>query len=342
MATRQGKDKTALVQCEKCGEYYSVTYKSCPFCDGQDDYDDEYDEAPRRRGGGKRLVTNTRGGGYGRGWTPGRIIITILSIAVIIAAIYIVLNGIKPLIDRGKLEPTPSNVVEPTPSTAPTITPSAMPTPSVLPTPSTDPSNLVEPGVTPTPPAPTPSQIPSTQTATGFTLNRSDFTMSRVGETWNLNPKFTPAGSVGFIEEWTSSNTAVATVSDSGVVTAVGRGVCTVTATMAGGVKQSCVVRCTFAATGSAPSTAPSASPTPTPSGTLTLSRSDFTMSKQGETWRLIASGVSGEVSWSISNTSVATISADGLVTAVGKGVCTVTATCAGQSAKCIVRVNFG
>ena len=70
MASKRTRaNKPEMIHCPYCGEDYSSTYKHCPFCDevepAEDDYQtDEYDEAPRSRGG-KRLVTNTRGGGYG-------------------------------------------------------------------------------------------------------------------------------------------------------------------------------------------------------------------------------------------------------------------------------------
>ena len=81
--------RNETVRCENCGEYYAVTYKRCPFCEEQeeyrrtrarDDYDDEeyedevYDEDEPRHRGGKRLKTNTRGGGYGGGPTPLQIV----------------------------------------------------------------------------------------------------------------------------------------------------------------------------------------------------------------------------------------------------------------------------
>ena len=72
MASKRTRaNKPEMIHCPYCGEDYSSTYKHCPFCDevepAEDDYQtDEYDEAPRSRGG-KRLVTKTRGGGYGVG-----------------------------------------------------------------------------------------------------------------------------------------------------------------------------------------------------------------------------------------------------------------------------------
>ena len=95
MASKRTRaNKPEMIHCPYCGEDYSSTYKHCPFCDevepAEDDYQtDEYDEAPRSRGG-KRLVTNTRGGGYGGGTSPLKIIGTVVSLALIVAAVIIV------------------------------------------------------------------------------------------------------------------------------------------------------------------------------------------------------------------------------------------------------------
>ena len=103
--------RNETIRCENCGEYYAVTYKRCPFCEEQevygrgkyqDDYDDDYedevyDEDEPRHRGGKRLKSNTRGGGYGGGPTPLQIVGWVLSLALIAAAIYIVVTIIGPL-----------------------------------------------------------------------------------------------------------------------------------------------------------------------------------------------------------------------------------------------------
>lgn len=323
MATKQKKNMNSLVRCDHCGEYYAISNKRCPFCDEYDAYDaPDAEETPRR--GGKRLATNTRGGGYGGGWTTGRVILTILSLAMIVAAACIVFRVIVPLVDKGKVSETPTPPV--------TVSPSEVPTPT--PTPENP---------TPTPtPSPTPSQIPSTQTANGFTLNKSDFTLSKAGETYRIKATFSPAGTTGFID-WASSDTDVATVDEDGVVTGVGKGNATITATMAGGVTQKCIVRCTFSSGSSSTSTAtPKPTSTPSSSSDFELSRADFTLSREGETYRIKVSGVSEEsVGWSTSNSSVATVSSSGTVTAVGEGTCTITAAADGTTRKCIVRVNF-
>jgi hypothetical protein len=132
MASKRTRaNKPEMIHCPYCGEDYSSTYKHCPFCDevepAEDDYQtDEYDEAPRSRGG-KRLVTNTRGGGYGGGTSPLKIIGTVVSLALIVAAVIIVFTIIRPLVAKGDVDgpadnTTPVESVTPTPDASPSET----------------------------------------------------------------------------------------------------------------------------------------------------------------------------------------------------------------------------
>ncbi|MBP1736537.1 MAG: hypothetical protein H6Q60_418 [Oscillospiraceae bacterium] len=78
----------------------------------------------------------------------------------------------------------------------------------------------------------------------------------------------------------------------------------------------------------------------------LTLSKDDFTLFSAGETCTLKAtltpSGSSGTVTWESENTSVATVSSSGKVTAVGKGSTTITAMLDnGATQSCVVRCSF-
>jgi parallel beta-helix repeat protein len=125
----------------------------------------------------------------------------------------------------------------------------------------------------------------------------------------------------GRVVTWASSNTAMATVSSSGLVTGVAAGSATITATSEG-QSGTATVTVIFV---------PVASVTVTPaSATLGI----------GQTVQLTAtpkdaSGnpLSGRViTWASSNTAVATVSGTGLVTAIGAGSATVTATAEGQS----------
>ena len=359
MATkRTGGTRPQMIHCEFCGEDYASSYKRCPFCDEAeaDDgyyYEDEGEEEVRPKAG-KRLAGgnrsgNSRGGGYGGGPSPLSIIFTVVSLALIIAAVIIVITIIKPLIDRGKTklpDPTPNNIVSPTPGSGHTASPSpgAAGTPGLTGDPNgTTGTDATQPPVPPTA-APTPTQsIPAGQTATGFTLNKSEFTISNQ---WpaavTLKVTFIPAGSTGTIT-WSSSNSEIASVDANGRVSHGSRtGTATITATMAGGVTQTCRVHNSVTSSGETSGsgttgTGSTGSSSGSTSTSPTLSRSDFTL-VQGESWKIRVSGNSGTPVWSISNTAVATVSGDGTVTYVGPGKTTLTCTVDGQTLTCIVR----
>ena len=346
MARRDTKND--LVKCEYCGEMYSVTYKHCPFCneDGtgrwnepEEDYDDGRDTRPAE---GRRLAGGSRR--RGNGPSVRTIIGGVLSLALIISAICIVTSLLRSIL--GGKSPQPQESVAPSPTMAVSAAP-------------TEPAETALSGVTPVETAPGPATEPSTAPApttpavdltapTGFTLSRSDFTFSRVGETYKMKVTYTPADARGDIT-WKSSDPNVAAVSWDGTVTAVSSGTVTLTATVAGVGEKTCIVRCNFtggtgAATTTTPTTvttsAPADSQPPASSG-LKLSRSDFTLSSAGESWRLVVSGTSSAVTWATSDPAVATVGADGTVTAVGTGTCNVTATVDGVTLKCIVRCTW-
>ena len=345
MAGRTGS-KNELIQCPYCGEKYSVTYKHCPFCneDGTGRWDDpapeeEYyeEEAPAPRGG-KRLA-----GGGRRGPSVGRIIGTVLSLALIIAAVCIVVSLVRSLLKRGETptpDTTPSAPVE---SVVPSADPSEVPSEGPSADPSAAPSE--EPGTDATlPPAPSTPAV-EIVAPTSFQLNREDFTLDHAGEIFQMKVTYTPADARGDIT-WKSSDPNVASVSWNGLVTAVSQGTVKITATVAGVGSKECIVRCNFKSTNTststpAPSQAPSASSDPSQANGLKLSRSDFTLSSVGDSWRLVVSGTSSTPTWSSSNTNVAAVGSDGTVKAVGKGTCQVTATVDGVTLKCIVRCSW-
>jgi uncharacterized protein YjdB len=123
---------------------------------------------------------------------------------------------------------------------------------------------------------------------------------------------------------WISSNVQVATVSATGLVTALGGGTTTVIAE-SGGLNASSNVTVTPPASGSGSGT---------PSLTVTPSSAAETFS--GETTQFIATGnltgigasqnLTSQVTWFSSNAQVATINAAGLATAVGAGTTTIVA----------------
>ncbi|HYT72635.1 MAG TPA: Ig-like domain-containing protein, partial [Gemmatimonadales bacterium] len=130
---------------------------------------------------------------------------------------------------------------------------------------------------------------------------------------------------------WTSSNTSVATVDASGLVTGVAVGSATITATSEG-------------QSGSAAVTV-AAAPVPVASVAVTPATASIQV---GQTVPLTAAPkdangttLSGRaVSWTSSNTSVATVDASGLVTGVAVGSATITATSEGKSGSAAVTVT--
>lgn len=310
-----------------------------------DDDDDYYDDQPRRGDAGRRLITNQRGGGYRRhGPSILQIIGGILSVALIAAAIYIVVLLVGSLL--GNSQPNVPATNSPTASATPT--PSGTSTPSPTPPESEEPTASVEPT------APTSSAIPAGQTATAFTLTNSsgkrlqDITLSDQYPDYKFVVAFTPSGSTGSIT-WSSSKPDVVSIDQSGKVVGLSKGVATISATMAGGYEQQCMVRSSVTSSGSGstqPSASPSASPSSStsPGGKLTFnvaSGDEFTLTGVGDSWTLKVKNATGTPTWSVKDSSIATVDVKGKVTAVSKGSTTVTATVDGQTLNCLVRVNI-
>lgn len=310
------------------------------FDDDDRDDDDRDDSGYVARRGGKRLADD------GFILSPTTIAGIIFSLVVIIAAILIVVKVVLPMVRQGD-QPVQTNSPNTSlPNTSQSPAPST-PGPGVTddPIPSDSPSPTNDITVSPSPSAPVSDGQP-----TSFILvygretkPKTEFTISSANPSpVQLHAKFTPSDTTSTVT-WSSSNTNVATVSSKGLVTGVGKGTATITATLDNGLTQTCTVYVTLSGTATA-SPSPSASTSPSPSssssGTLTLNKTDITISNDWpDPIRLQVSGASGDVTWSSSNTAVATVDANGKVTRVGKGQCKVTATDAsGQTASCIVR----
>jgi trimeric autotransporter adhesin len=128
---------------------------------------------------------------------------------------------------------------------------------------------------------------------------------------------------------WSTSSASVATVSQTGVVTATGAGTATITATSEGKTGTATVT------VTAVPVATVTVAPTSLPlqvgqTGTLTATTRDA--SNNVLTGRTIA--------WSSSNTNVATVSDAGVVTAVAPGSATITATSEGKSGTATVSVT--
>ena len=77
--------------------------------------------------------------------------------------------------------------------------------------------------------------------ATAISLDKSSITLTTVGQTEQLTATLTPADSTSTVS-WTSSNTSIATVSSTGLVTCVTPWTCTITATTDNWLTATCSV----------------------------------------------------------------------------------------------------
>jgi uncharacterized protein YjdB len=144
-----------------------------------------------------------------------------------------------------------------------------------------------------------------------------------------LSVSFLPANAVAPAVTWSSSNTAVATVSATGVVTAVITGSATITASATGGkLSATCLVTVV-----------------PLQATSLQISKTTLGMNPAQMVTLSVAflpvNAVTQAVTWSSSNTAVATVNANGVVTAVTTGSATITVGTTGGklSATCQVTV---
>lgn len=220
--------RTDMVRCENCGEDYSTTYKRCPFCD----------ERPGRGGGGGKRVSNTRGGGYGAPANPLRVAVLIISLALIIAAMFIVFRFFSSAIFGGKDKGDASGSGAGS-STSQSGTPSG-----------SDPSGAAQPGGSSSAPnssagSSTPVTPPAQIEPQSITFPKYDVTL-RPGEIYQIVPTVSPEGVTQPVT-WSTGNPNVASVDENGVVTNQNKGstkTYTIITATCGDVKAECKVFC--------------------------------------------------------------------------------------------------
>ena len=163
---------------------------------------------------------------------------------------------------------------------------------------------------------------------TGVSLNKSFFSLE-VGGMENLDATITPSAATNQNVTWSSSNTSVATVLASGVVTALAPGSATITVkTVDGNKTATCAVTVNSILVSS-----------------VSL-KSSTSIEVGGE--ELLSyiieplNATNKNVTWSSSNTAVANVSASGVVTPVAPGtaIITVTTVDGSKTASCTVTVN--
>ena len=169
------------------------------------------------------------------------------------------------------------------------------------------------------------------QAAGGITLEPPEVTLIAIGETAQLTASVVDDRGELIADaevEWSTSDPAVASVNEEGLVTAVANGITLITA-QSGTATASATVTVIQAADG------------------ITLEPSEVTLIAIGETAQLTASVVDdrGEliaeagVEWSTSDPAVATVDGDGLVTAVSNGTAQITATAGNTMADATITV---
>ena len=166
--------------------------------------------------------------------------------------------------------------------------------------------------ITPDPPLPPPIVVP-----TGVALNQATATLD-IGGRVTLTATVAPSNAADRSVTWRSDNPSVATVNN-GAVTAVSTGTTTITATTYNGRTATAVI------------TVRQPAPAVVNATGISLNQTAPISLQVGNTATLVATVTpvnvtDGTVSWSTNNHSVVTVS-NGVVTAVGVGTATITAT---------------
>ena len=161
-------------------------------------------------------------------------------------------------------------------------------------------------------------------------LDKTEYTFNTIGNRLTLTATVLPADATDKSVRWSSDKEAVATVDAYGRVTAKGNGKATITVTTKDqGKSATCVITVAQWVTG------------------ISLDKTSITLN-EGQEQTLIptvnpSNAADKSLNWTSSNTSVATVNAEGKVTAVSKGTATIKAEAkdgSGKYASCSVTVK--
>lgn len=166
-------------------------------------------------------------------------------------------------------------------------------------------------------------------------MNMEDITMSYEGQTVELFIDYELTKEQEDATVWESSDPAVATVNEEGVVTAVSNGTAVITASIAE-YTASCIVRCVDV-TGTAGYNSDESE--------YVINYEDVTLTRKGEYFQLTLQSVLGnempDFTWTSDDPAVATVDNKGVVTAVSDGTAYITTTIGADKFRCIVRVHI-
>lgn len=296
----------ARIICDYCGTEYDDTMQRCPLCGTVNETAAE--EEPAREERPDRQRNRQRKAGAHAAPNSDKIpkwlsilICVVLGIAVVIGALYA-------MYALGMLSPKKSDPDQPS-LTLP-ITQEEDPAPD---------QGEEE------APQPTDEEDSGEVLCTGLTVSPASIRLDSAGISAAVSASAQPAGCTEAIT-WSTSDPAVCTVDEDGIVTSVDGGTATVTAAC-GRYTAEVTVNCEFANSRE---------------NNASLSTVDFTLFSTGEqaTISVLNAPEGASITWSSSNTNVCTVSG-GVVTAVKAGTATVTADVNGKKLECIVRCNI-
>lgn len=167
--------------------------------------------------------------------------------------------------------------------------------------------------------------------ATGLSLNATGFSLTAQGETRQLVATVSPVNATNKAVSWSTSNGSVASVTQSGLVKAVGNGTATITARTANGLTATARVTVSI----------------PVAPASVKINQGAFTLTKKGSHKKLTvtvspSNAAHKAVTWSTSNPKVAKVDSAGKVTPVKNGTAYITAkTSNGKTAKVKVTVKI-
>ena len=310
--------------CEFCGTEYPSNESKCPVCGKSGKAPAEKEEkAPKQKrrlassSGGARVDQKAADGE--KGW---KIAASVLGILVLlgIVAFFVVMdftnerfdpNGLPSLmgpIDNAPVtEPAkPEDVQEPAESQKPEEAQNTEETKK--PAEEMDEDKEAAPGA-----------------CTGLTISMSEVTLENAQDKVFLTAVARPTDCKEKIT-FESSDPKVATVSDNGMIVAVGPGKAEITVSC-GDVTQVCVITCTFEAPEENTEEKPEDDKEKEPAAKPTLSSEDFTFKNVGETYALtVANAPEGAaITYASSDTKVAEVDKNGNVKAISKGNATIT-----------------